>query len=189
MYKICKTQQSYQRQRIIEDVLIQMMLKEQFNTIKISELCEIAEIPRKAFYRYFDTKEDVLYAVIDHTLMDFANICGLTVTDKIFTDIDIMVKFYEFWKERSSFIKALENSNCSSLLVERTVFLEMNGVGNVINVHSIKDGLFERNVFAYTGIFSIMLTWLRTNDKTPREMAEITVGIMTKPLFKVEGCS
>ncbi len=36
----------------------------------IMELCSWLDIPRKAFYRYFSSKEGALYALIDHTLMD-----------------------------------------------------------------------------------------------------------------------
>lgn len=38
----------------------------------IMELCSWLDIPRKAFYRYFSSKEGALYALIDHTLMDFS---------------------------------------------------------------------------------------------------------------------
>ena len=183
MYKVCKTQQSYQRQRLIEDVLIQMMQKEHFSNIKISELCQKADIPRKAFYRYFDTKEDVLYAVIDHTLLDFVSFSGENVRENIFTSVDVMEELYKFWSSHRELIRALETSNCVGLLVERAVFLEIYGEGNVISENYVNNELLERNVFAYTGVFSVMITWLRVNDKTPREMAEITVDLLTKPLF------
>ncbi|MBR3840757.1 MAG: TetR/AcrR family transcriptional regulator [Erysipelotrichales bacterium] len=189
MYKICKTQQSYKRQRLIEDVLVQMMQKEHFNTIKISEICQKADIPRKAFYRYFDTKDDVLYAAVDHVLLDFAEICGFSDADKFFSNVEMMEEFFKFWKKRINLIKALEISNCSSLLVERTVYLENNGEDNTLYGLSANNELKERNVFTYTGLFSVMITWIRTSNKTPREMAEITVQILTNPLFETKECS
>ena len=60
MYKICKTKQSADRQRYISDVLFKMLLRHSIDEISISSLCQKAKIPRKAFYRYFDTLEDVV---------------------------------------------------------------------------------------------------------------------------------
>ena len=182
MYKICKTEQSFKRQRLIEDILIQMMQKEHFSNIKISELCLKAEIPRKAFYRYFDTKEDVLYAIVDHALLDFVDYCNLKVKNEMLTNVKIMEDYYRFWKGKSSLIKALENSNSCSLLVERTVYLENNGIGNFPSRES-NNNFDAHNVFSYTGLFSLMIAWLRTDSKTPEEMAELTVDLLTKPLY------
>ena len=70
MYKICKTEESSARQRSVEQTLQQMLLSRQIENISVSDLCMAAGIPRNSFYRYFDSCEDVLYALIDHTLLD-----------------------------------------------------------------------------------------------------------------------
>lgn len=70
MYKLCKIEESANRQRKIENVLIDMMQKQDFSKIKVNELCKRADIPRKTFYAYFDSKEDVLNALIEHTIYD-----------------------------------------------------------------------------------------------------------------------
>ena len=72
MYKICATQASKQRQRELEAGLMNIMLHHQYENISVSDLCENMGIPRKAFYRYFSSKEGALYALIDHSLLDFA---------------------------------------------------------------------------------------------------------------------
>ena len=71
MYKICKTEQSSQRQRQIEQGLFQLMRIMRYEDISISDLCEKLQIPRKTFYRYFSGKDGALYALIDHILIDF----------------------------------------------------------------------------------------------------------------------
>ena len=55
MYKLCKTEESCKRQALIEEVTLDLMHKKPFDEIKVSEICQYADIPRKAFYRYFDT--------------------------------------------------------------------------------------------------------------------------------------
>ena len=71
MYKLCKTEQSANRQRALEQGLLQAMLTCQYDEISVSDLCAQLNIPRKAFYRYFDGKEGALHALIDHTLMSY----------------------------------------------------------------------------------------------------------------------
>ena len=54
MYKLCKTEQSVRRQREIENCLFDILKEKKYDEITITELCERMNIPRKAFYRYFD---------------------------------------------------------------------------------------------------------------------------------------
>ena len=51
MYKLCKTEQSAQRQRELEYGLLDAMLVKNYEDISISDLCDHLQIPRKSFYR------------------------------------------------------------------------------------------------------------------------------------------
>ena len=53
MYKICQTEQSNRRQRELEQGLLQLMLRRNYEDISVSDLCDHLQIPRKSFYRYF----------------------------------------------------------------------------------------------------------------------------------------
>ena len=55
MYKLCKTEQSANRQRSLEQGLLQAMQIKHFDEISVSDLCAQLDVPRKAFYRYFDS--------------------------------------------------------------------------------------------------------------------------------------
>ncbi len=72
MYKRCITEQSARWQRELEQGLLEIMATRRYEDITIMELCSWLDIPRKAFYRYFSSKEGAIYALIDHTLMDFS---------------------------------------------------------------------------------------------------------------------
>ena len=78
MYKLCKTEQSAKRQREIENCLFEIMKGKHYEEITITEICERMSMPRKAFYRYFDSKEDALSALIDHSMAEY----GGFVVDK-----------------------------------------------------------------------------------------------------------
>ncbi len=75
MYKKCKTLQSAQRQQHIIETLISLMQTNTYDEISVSTLCEHAEIPRKTFYRYFDSKEDLLQATLDSLRVNVSPIC------------------------------------------------------------------------------------------------------------------
>ena len=71
MYKQCKTEQSARRQRQLELGLMQAMLTKRYEDLSVSDLCDQMEVPRKSFYRYFSSKDGCLYALLDHTMMEF----------------------------------------------------------------------------------------------------------------------
>ncbi|MBR4410014.1 MAG: TetR/AcrR family transcriptional regulator, partial [Firmicutes bacterium] len=57
MYKTCVTQPAKQRQRELENGLLQIMLHHDYEAISVSDLCDTLQIPRKSFYRYFTNKD------------------------------------------------------------------------------------------------------------------------------------
>ena len=69
MYKKCKTEESAKRQKQFAECLMQLMEKKNFSDITITELSSRMNAPRNAFYRYFDSLEDVLYSYLDDILL------------------------------------------------------------------------------------------------------------------------
>ena len=55
----------------LENGLLKYMLHHDYESINVSDFCDALAIPRKSFYRYFTNKDGALYALVDHTLMDF----------------------------------------------------------------------------------------------------------------------
>ena len=70
-YKACKTPQSAQRQREVVECLVDMMRTQQYGDITVCALCQRAQMPRKAFYRYFETKDDVFEALVELTMLEY----------------------------------------------------------------------------------------------------------------------
>ena len=68
MYKKCKTLKSSERQKEFEQTLLDMFERVPFSEITVVALCKEMEVPRKAFYRYFNRIEDVLDALMDEML-------------------------------------------------------------------------------------------------------------------------
>ena len=70
MYKHCNTEESAQRQRQLEQCLLELMSDVPYANIKIGQICDLSGVSRKSFYRYFDSKDGCLHALLDHIIMN-----------------------------------------------------------------------------------------------------------------------
>lgn len=181
MYKECKTKQSILRQRHIENTLLRMMNNRSLHDIKINELCEEADIPRKAFYRYFDSKEDILYALVDHAFEDMVNKCDVVADRNGLIDIDFIEAIFKYWYEHKDLIKALDGSGFSYLVLERSLYWDLKDIAK--GTQNLDEEVISHRIFMFTGFYSLIFTWIRFGNKTAREMAEVTIDCLTKPLL------
>lgn len=183
MYKLCKTEQSARRQRQLELGLLKAMQQRSYEEISISELCESMCVPRKSFYRYFSSKDGALYALIDHTLMEYESFARETGVRTLLKDLE---RFFRFWQQNSGLVSALERSGLSGLLVQRAVAYSLRDVVSSVrfladDTKGMKDQVMT---FAVCGLLTMMLQWHQEGYKIPaREMAEVAQRMVTRPLF------
>lgn len=184
MYKYCKTEQSVQRQRELEQGLLKMMERHQFEEISVSDLCDRLNIPRKSFYRYFSSKDGALHALMDHTLMEFydtGSIEGLRGG----TPTGDLERFFIFWKKHKNLIDAMERSNLSGLLVERAVALAKQEELMPGYVQEWEDTLKDVAMgFVVCGLMFMMFQWHASGYNPPAEqVAKAAVRMLSKPLI------
>jgi len=123
MYKICHTEESSQRQRVLELGLLEALQNQPYEKITLSELCRELQIPRKTFYRYFPTKDDCLLGLIDHTLSDCNNIALSGWRGEIELDQYMLMRFFAYWRNQSAFLDAVKDNNLHYLLLDRTTII------------------------------------------------------------------
>ena len=121
MYKLCKTEQSANRQRQLEQGLLQAMLTRHYDEISVSDLCAQLQIPRKAFYRYFDGKEGALHALLDHTLMAYESFPMVYSEGEKRTLLRELEQFFLFWIQQKPLLDALQRSGLSGELIVRSI--------------------------------------------------------------------
>jgi len=164
MYKICKTEKSIERQKLFQTTLISMMKKHKYQDITVTSLCKEMDIPRKTFYRYFDTLDDVLYAFIDDALTEaFLHL-------EVKTD---MIGFFSYWKKNKALLDILEKSNLSALLVNRIyeraqVYAQK---GDVTNEQMRYSGYIS-------AIMTVLLIWHHSGMKQSVEEMSQTISLM-----------
>ena len=186
MYKLCKTEQSARRQRQLEYGLLKAMLQHQYDEISISDLCEQMQVPRKSFYRYFSSKDGALYALIDHTLMEFEGFDKQSYLGGTRTLQKDMERFYRFWQSQSNLLVALEKSGLSGMLVQRSIEYALEELVFSSRFLPKESREYQNNVvtFAVCGLLSTVLQWHQGGYRTSvSEMASIATRLLTRPLF------
>lgn len=185
MYKLCKTEQSAARQRELEKQLVVLMNSRRYEEITVSDFCNHAGIPRKAFYRYFSSKDGALYALIDHTMLEYEGFTEPYERGESRTLVKDMESFFLFWKHRKDVLDALQYSGLSGILIERAIEFVRNGslLSRFLPKESPK--VQEKVVqFGVSGLMIMVTTWHHEGyPDTPREMAELALRLVSQPLF------
>ena len=185
MYKLCKTEQSAARQRRLEQGLLTAMQTIRYEDINVSELCQRLKIPRKSFYRYFSGKDGALHALIDHTLMEYESFSVSHKTERRTLQSEL-AQFFQFWLTHRKLLDALQRSDISGILVERSIH------------HAITETFFpgrflqeeSRTVqnhvvsFAVCGLMTMMVQWHHGGyQASPEALALVAARLLTQPLF------
>lgn len=186
MYKLCKTEQSAKRQRAIENCLFEIMKDKIYEDITITELCEEMNMPRKAFYRYFDSKDDALNALVDHTMSEYS---GFSVDRSKETKrllVNELETYFLFWYERRELLSVLDRSGLIGILIERTINYPLGDRIFISKFLPYDDPKMVETVFKFTlsGLVYTMINWYRGGfSSSIREMAEIACRLLRDPLF------
>lgn len=187
MYKLCKTEQSAQRQQQLEEGLLQAMLIRNYDEISVSDLCQQLQIPRKSFYRYFDSKDGALQALIEHRILAFETQIMEETSNSPNRFLQDLPQFFAFWLEQKPLLDALARSNLSGLLVTHAIVFSqkeyLRDFGSKEFHHSLE---FYSNVilFGVSGLMSLVIQWHHDGYRqSPEEMAKITFNLLSKPLI------
>ena len=186
MYKLCKTEQSAARQRQLEQGLLEIMMRTRYEDISVSDLCDQLQIPRKSFYRYFNSKDGALHALLDHTLMEFEDYALGYQSGHVRTVHLDLESFFLFWYHHRDLLDALSRSGIVGLLIERAIAYSL--TDDILPRRFLPDDSLEMQkqitMFGVCGMMSMVLTWHYSGfDKSAEEMASTAARLLSQPLF------
>ena len=190
VYKLCKTEQSANRQRQLEQGLLQTMLSKHYDEISVSDLCIQLGVPRKAFYRYFDGKEGALHALLDHTLMAYESFPAIYAEGEKRTLVRDLEQFFLFWIRQKPLLDALQRSGLSGVLIERSIAQAAAEATVPRRFLKSDEQQMQQHVtmFGICGLMSMVLQWHHGGyAESARFMATVAVRLMTQPLFPNAG--
>ncbi|MCI7638585.1 MAG: TetR/AcrR family transcriptional regulator [Clostridiales bacterium] len=176
MYKLCITEKSAKNQLVLEQAFLGLALQNNYDDITISDICREAGLSRKVYYRLFENKNDVLYALIDHTLG------GIEAYEP---DMEPLHRFFSYWKGQKPLLDALERSQCNALLLDRVVRFVL--TYNPSTLTDVYPGLLswdrDTQIFFIAGLFGMMLDWhVRGYDSPVEEISQSLQKLLSEPL-------
>lgn len=187
VYKICKTEESAQRQREFERSLLELMKSVPYDAISVTDLCNHVGIARKNFYRYFGNKDDVLCALLDHTLLDYSKYEMPDFYDAVTAPKEI-VQYLSYWQKEKPLLDALSANGLSTKLIERVLMHAWQQDTGFLRVLEVGGKEADPNtvLFAVSGIITLVVTWHHSGYKEPKEqLASAIFRLMTEPIATV----
>lgn len=184
MYKQCITEATTQRQRMLEHCLLDLLKSKNYEHITVGDICTSANVPRGMFYRYFDSKKDALYALIDHTLLEYMVTINFSENAQAEDPLG-MRKLLLYWKSQKPLLDALKRNHMESVLFERSIHYctveeplltrHLKLAGNSPDLETV--------VFCINGVISSIFVWYESGfAKSADEMAMILAKLLTGPV-------
>ena len=176
MYKLCVTEKSAKNQVQLEEAFLRLALQRNYDDITISDICREAGLSRKVYYRLFEGKNDVLYALIDHTLGGF---------EAYEPEMEPLRRFFSYWKEQKLLLDALDRSQCNALLMDRVVRFVLTYNPSILLVIYPDLLRWDRDtqIFFISGLYGMMLDWhVRGFDGTVEEISLAPQRLLAAPL-------
>jgi len=174
MYKHCNTEESARRQRQLEQCLLDLMAELPYAGITIGQICDRAGLSRKSFYRYFDSKDGCLHALLDHTIMDgVAYYIPSSGTQQM--DVSLCIRIFEYWRKQTPLLDALEKNSQSLQIMQRLIRYILTEEADYARYMGIaQSDVMEHIVFTFSGIMGLILTWHHGGyPKTAEEMGHL----------------
>ncbi len=151
--------------------------------ITVVSLCEHSGLSRKTFYRLFESKDDVLIALIDHTFLDYESFTCPVPNNSNSAHYEL-VRFFSYWYHCRPLLDALSSNRCSTLLLERClihVFQVSPNIANIIGYNS-QPNSSQTVLFNLCGIIGVIIDWHHKGyDRSVDEMAETMYHLLTHP--------
>ena len=186
MEKLPQTQAAQKRRAQLEEALLALMRTRGYAQTTVTDNCREADIPRRTFYHYFDSKEAVLRAVVESML----NECFLEVMlefDRGFDAMrDSLIRNFRYWQgeAREKLDLLLENGLSGEMMQCALRWLESEHLG-LPHRPGVSDKELELITMVGTsGFFTLLMYWRRNNYReTPEEMADFAIQVLSEPLF------
>ncbi len=143
-------------------------------------------MPRKAFYRYFDSKDDALMAMLDHSLSEYDGFSVDRSADPHRMLVSELEEYFIFWKNRRELLTVLDRSSLLGVLTQRIINYPLRD--RIITAKFLPDDTDSaREIifrFALSGLMNTMICWYQNGFKeSTREMAETSCRMLREPLF------
>lgn len=153
----------------ITKALIKLSATKHLSSISITELCQVAGVSRMAFYRNYDSKEDVLSTRLEELIADYALVTEpLLKAGTLWYDLGHLSTCFEFFKNNASLMDCLFRCGFAGLLVDSISSFLIGRHGN-----GTPEGNYILTAFAGSLCACYPLWAKRGFQESPTKMAEL----------------
>ena len=178
MYHQCTTEKTAAQQKVFIEALYDAMQEQLYSEITITELCHQTGLSRNIFYRLFDCKDDILYALIDNRFLTCTNVIQSN------SPCENLTSFYQYWKNQKPFLDTLKRNRLESYLSIRGSLCCCQvdfGMQKMINENWRS---YESEIFCFysNGFIGLLIQWYNSNyARSIEEMVEVTLQLIDHP--------
>lgn len=167
--------------RLLQEGLLRLLRHNDLENISVTALCKEAGINRATFYNHYTSPSSLLEE------MEFQLVSQLHQIGTSSSVEEVPVKLEQYCiklKENAELVEILVRYHADKDLEEIIVSLTEFYDKHRLDVNQTKldpDTTHLVSTFLYTGCYALVREWLtRGIDKTPREVAELMISIISK---------
>lgn len=161
-----------------------MLQAQPFHEIQITALCKKAGIPRKAFYRYFDAKEDIITFLVENMFHVLLMQQAPPIQDHP-SALRHCTLFFRYWMERPALLNALARTDTIGMFYGD--FMNYAIKHDVFTPYTPEPALQDRisAILSTSSLFHLLLHWyVYKVPQTAEELGDIYYHYLTKPLYQ-----
>lgn len=158
----------------ITQALIQLLENKTLSSITITELTRKAGVSRMAYYRNFNSKEEIFSSYLDIIITQYDEVTESLIPDGTYSDMKHMIHYFSWLLENKDFFFAITNSGYDSIfLTKMTEYILSKW--NTSNT----DTMTYYKLIAFSGsLYNLYKSWSKNNfEQTPEEMATVLYSI------------
>lgn len=169
----------------IAQALIQLLQKQELSSIRITELTRIAGVSRMAYYRNFNSKEEIISTYCNIILQQYDEEEIEECSRGTYSDVNHMVHYFSFLLEHQDFLNIITAHSCGHLFSE------------AMTAYIVKKWQNDKNnrmeyykLLAFSGsLYNLYLGWAKNNfQESVEEMAEIFTSLLPETISDSPDC-
>ena len=163
--------------KVIKDAFFQILQEKPLNKVTVTAICELAEINRATFYKYYNDPFDLMQQIETELLLDVKNrVDQVTVEDSS----DVLMAILVEMKENYEIYTALSSEFGSSQFINRVLMVCYQSILPLLEGHFTNLSALQKEWFYYfmaQGHSGIIDRWVGNGMK---ELLEEVVEFMSK---------
>ena len=168
--------------RLLQEGLLRLLAHEKLENISVTALCKEAGINRATFYNHYASPGALLKEMEQKLITEISQINAPAETlEQI---LDQTERSCILLKENAALVQILVNYHADhdlEMIVENLAQHYDEHRLNTSNTHLDPDTMRLVSSYLYAGCYHLVREWVVSDiDKTPREIAELLVGIVSK---------